>query len=52
MVIVIFQLSGVYCTVDARNLEYGCPPTPKAREEGTPAEIVPGPYSNLLESMV
>ena len=30
----------------------GCPPTPKPREEATAAEIVAGPYSNVLESTV
>ena len=25
------------CTVEARKLEYDCPPTPKPREEGKPA---------------
>ena len=38
------------CTLEARKLEYDCNQTPKPREEGTPAEIVPGPYSNVLES--
>ena len=39
-------------TVEARKLEYDCPPNPQPGEEGTAASIVPGPYSNLLESAV
>ena len=37
-------------SVNARKLEYDCPPTPKPVEEGKPTYIVPGPYSNFLES--
>ena len=39
-------------TAEVSKLEYDCPPTPKPREEGTPAYIVPGPYSKFLESIV
>ena len=39
-------------TVEARKLEDDPPPTPKPREEGRPAHIVPDPYSNFLESTV
>ena len=39
-------------TVEARKFECGCPPTLKPGDEGTPAQIVPGPYSNFLESTV
>ena len=38
-------------TVEAGKLEYDCPPTPKPREEGTPASIVPVLHSNFLESI-
>ena len=39
-------------TAEARKLEYGCPPTPKPREEGTQTSIVPDPDSNFLEPTV
>ena len=39
------------CAED-RKLEYDCPPTPKSRKEGQPAELVLGSYSNFLESTV
>ena len=38
--------------VEARKLEYDCPPTPKPRDEGKPGEVVSGPYSNSLESIL
>ena len=38
-------------TVEARKLEYDCPPTPRPRE-GKPAQVVAGPYSNILKSTV
>ena len=38
--------------LQTRKLEHDCPPTPNRREEGTPAYIVPGPYSNFLVSAV
>ena len=39
-------------TVGARTWEYDQSPTPKPREEGTPAQIAPDPCSNFLESTV
>ena len=36
----------------SQNLEYDCAPSPKTREEETPAQIAPGPYSNFFESTV
>ena len=39
-------------TEEARKLEYDNPPTPEAGKEGNPSEIIPYPYSNLLESAV
>ena len=39
-------------TVEGRSLEYDCPTTPKPREEGKSAEIIPSPYSNFLKSTV
>ena len=38
---------GDYC-VEARELEYAYPPTPKPREQGKLAQIVPGPRSQLF----
>ena len=46
------NLIGSYDTVQARKLEYDCPPSPKPREEGQPAEFAAGRYSNFLESTV
>ena len=44
----------IHGTVEARKLEYDCPPTTKPREEGHPAYINRPrpiiPYSNFLES--
>ena len=39
-------------TVEARKLEYDCPPYCEPGEEGKPASIVPKPYSNFLEFIV
>ena len=39
-------------TVEARKLEYDCPPTPELREEGKLARIAPGPYSKYLQCIV
>ena len=52
MVYVTVWYNMVWYTVEARKGKYDCPPTPKPREEGTPAQIVPGPYSNMLECTV
>ena len=34
-------------TVEARKLQYDCPPTPRPREEGKPSLIVPGRHINV-----
>ena len=39
-------------TVEARKLDYDRPVIRKEKRQGTPACIVPGPYSNSLESSV
>ena len=36
-------------TVEVRKFDYGSPPIPKPKKEGTPARSVPGPYSNFPE---
>ena len=40
------------CLIEAKLLEYDCPPTPKPREERKPTQITPNPYSNFLEPTV
>ena len=47
----VLQYASIH-TVEARKLEYDCPPTPYPREEGKPAQIAVGPYSNFLGSTV
>ena len=45
-----FIIHHIPTTVEARKLEYDCPPTPKPIEEGIPAWIVPSQNSTFLKS--
>ena len=46
--LLVAQRAGELGTVEARKLEYDCPPDPKAYRRKQTSKIVTGPYSNLL----
>ena len=43
---------GDWAKRNPRKLEYDCPPTPKPVEEAKPAQMVLGPPSSILESIL